>query len=141
MTAKLRTVAVGFDGSADSMGALRWAADLCESIGATLLVIHVVGLLEERHLTGHPPVTVEAALPITEAAGLPADRVEYTQLSGSPADALLRVTGPPHSVDLLVLGSRGIGASGRLPEMLLGSTSLEVAQLSPIPVTVVPRSD
>lgn len=138
MTDSIRTVAVGFDGSTDSEVAVRWAATLCESIGATLWVIHVVGLLEEQHLTGRAPVAVDKALSITTEAGLPADRVEWIQLSGSPCDALLRATSPPNSVDLLVVGTRG---SGRFPGMLLGSTSLELAQLSSIPVTVVPRSD
>ena len=138
MTAPLRTVAVGFDGSADSEVALRWAAALCESVGATLWVVHVVGLLEEQHLTGNPSVTADTALQIATEAGLPSKRVEWIQLSGSPSDALLRATSPPNSVDLLVIGTRG---SGRLPGMLLGSTSLELAQLSSIPVTVVPRSD
>lgn len=137
MTDGIRTVAVGFDGSTDSEVAVRWAAALCESIGATLWVIHVVGLLEEQHLTGHAPVAVDRALEITTQAGLPGDRVEWIQLSGSPCDALLRATSPPNPVDLLVVGTRG---SGRFPGMLLGSTSLELAQLSSIPVTIVPRS-
>lgn len=138
MTAGLRNIAVGFDGSADSEVALRWAAALCRSIGATLRVIHVVGLLEERHLAGYVPVAAEVAVRIATEAGLPADRVEWTQLSGSPADALLRATQSSSLADLLVVGTRG---SGRRSGMLLGSTSLELAQLSTIPVTVVPRSD
>lgn len=138
MSDNLHTVAVGFDGSVDSEVALRWAAEICESTGATLKVIHAVGLLEEQHLTRDAPVAPEVALRIACDAGLPADRVEWIQLSGSPADALLRATHSPDPVDLLVVGTRG---SGRLPGMLLGSTSLELAQQSTIPVTVVPRCD
>ncbi len=138
MTGSLRTVAVGFDGSADSEVALRWAADLCESIGATLRVIHVIGLLEEQHLTDTATVTADVAMKVATDAGLPTDRIEWIQVFGSPADALLRTTHSPHSVDLLVVGTRG---SGRLPGMLLGSTSLELAQLSTVPVTVVPKAD
>jgi nucleotide-binding universal stress UspA family protein len=134
----LRTVAVGFDGSADSKVALRWAVALCESTGATLRVIHVVGLLEERHLTRLAPVAADVALQIATEGGLPADRVEWEQLSGSPSEALLRATSPPKSVDLLVLGTRG---SGRFPGTLLGSTSLEVAQCTAVPVTIVPNPD
>jgi nucleotide-binding universal stress UspA family protein len=134
----LRTVAVGFDGSPDSEVALRWAATLCELVGATLRVIHVVGLLEERHLTAHAPAAGDAALQIAAEMGLPPDRIEWVQLSGTPSDALLRATTPPTSADLLVVGTRG---SGCFPGVLLGSTSFEVAQLSSIPVTVVPRPD
>ena len=134
----LRTVAVGFDGSADSRVALRWAVALCELTGATLRVIHVVGLLEERHLTALTPVEADVALQIVTEIGFPAERFEWEHLSGSPAEALLRATHPPNSVDLLVVGSRG---SGRFPGTLLGSTSLEVAQFSSIPVTIVPNPD
>ncbi len=132
------TVAVGFDGSEDSEVALRWAVALCASTGATLRVIHVVGLLEERHLTAFAPVAAEAALQIATEGGLPLECVEWEQLSGSPSEALLRATNPPNSVDLLVVGSRG---SGRFPGTLLGSTSLEIAQLASIPVTIVPNPD
>jgi nucleotide-binding universal stress UspA family protein len=134
----LRTVAVGFDGSPDSTVALHWAAALCEQIGATLRVIHVVGLLEERHLTAHAPVTADLAVQIATETGLSADRVEWDPRSGSPSDALVQATKPPHSVDLLVVGTRG---AGRRPELLLGSTSLEVAQHASIPVVVVPKAD
>jgi nucleotide-binding universal stress UspA family protein len=118
------------------MVALRWAASLCHSTGATLRVIHVVGLLEERHLAGTAPVSADVALQAGSEVGLPVDRIEWDQLSGSPSEALLRATHPPHSVDLLVLGTRG---SGRFPGTLLGSTSLEIAQFSTIPVTIVPN--
>jgi nucleotide-binding universal stress UspA family protein len=136
--AGLRTVAVGFDGSADSKVALLWAVALCESTGATLRVIHVVGLLEERHLTRCAPVEADVALQIATECGLPVHRVEWEQLSGAPSEALLRATNPPNCVDLLVLGTRG---SGRFPGTLLGSTSLEVAQFASVPVTIVPNPD
>jgi nucleotide-binding universal stress UspA family protein len=133
-----RTVAVGFDGSANAKIALRWAVALCELTGATLRVIHVVGLLEERHLTTLAPEAADVALRIATEGGLELDCVEWEQLSGSPSEALLRATNPPNSVDLLVVGSRG---SGRFPGTLLGSTSLEIAQCSSIPVTIVPNPD
>jgi nucleotide-binding universal stress UspA family protein len=134
----LRTVAVGFDGTADSKVALLWAVALCELTGAMLRVIHVVGLLEERNLTHFAPVAADAAVQIATEGGLPAHRFEWEQLSGSPSEALLRATNPPNPVDLLVLGT---GGSARFPGTLLGSTSLEVAQLSSVPVTIVPNLD
>ncbi len=137
MTDPPKTVAVGYDGSADSAVALRWAAALCHSLDASLKIIHVVGLLEEQHLSGRASVHSFDAVAIAQEAGVAEDRVEWHQLSGSPAEALLRATEPPHSVDLLVVGSRG---SGRRPAMVLGSTSLEVAERSPVPVAVVPNA-
>lgn len=133
----LDRVAVGFDGSDDSIVALRWAAELCASLDATLIVVHVVGLLEEQHLGTAGPATVDVAVSIARAAGQPAERVEWYQLSGSPSEALLRASTAPHSVDLLVVGSRGAGLR---PEMLLGSTSLELAEHAMIPVVIVPNA-
>jgi nucleotide-binding universal stress UspA family protein len=44
-------------------------------------------------------------------------------------------TAEERGVDLIVLGSRGLGG---YPELLLGSTSTQVAQRSSIPVVIVP---
>jgi nucleotide-binding universal stress UspA family protein len=45
------------------------------------------------------------------------------------------VAADDEDVDLIVLGSRGLGG---YPELLLGSTSTQVAQHSSRPVTIVP---
>jgi nucleotide-binding universal stress UspA family protein len=47
------------------------------------------------------------------------------------------MTVPPESADLLVVGSRGSDVHEGL---LLGSTSLELAERSTIPVTIVPSA-
>lgn len=132
----LRIVAVGFDGSPDSIVALRWASSLCAALGVTLKVVHVVGLLEEQHLAQQSPVSPEAATAIATEAGLPSDRVEWIVRSGNPADALLRMTEPPHDTDLLVVGSRGIG---RRSGLTLGSTSGQLAQEATVPIAIIPN--
>jgi nucleotide-binding universal stress UspA family protein len=53
---------------------------------------------------------------------------------GPPA-AVVLAAADDADVDLIVLGSRGVG---QYPEQLLGSTSTQVAQHSTRPVTVVP---
>ena len=58
-------------------------------------------------------------------------------MDGDPCGALLRMAEPPDSTILLVVGSRGSGAHAGT---LLGSTSLELAEHSSIPVTIVPPS-
>ena len=40
-------------------------------------------------------------------------------------------------VDLIVVGSRGVGG---FDELLLGSTSTQLMQHAPVPVTVIPRA-
>lgn len=133
----IRRVAVGFDGSVEARRALSWAASLCHSVDASLRVVHVVGLLEEAHLTPGPSFTPAEIHSLASDAGLPPDRVELSFIDGSPADVLLRLTADPDvgAIDLLVLGSRG---AGRKPGSVLGSTSLEVAERARVPVVVVP---
>lgn len=131
----IRTVGVGYDGSPESVAALRWASSLCASLGSRLKVVHVVGLLEEAHVAGHPPVPELAAMRVAAESGLDAGQVEWLPLEGSPADALLRATAHPHFLDLLVVGTRGVG---RRPGTVLGSTSLELAERSTVPVAIIP---
>lgn len=131
------TVVVGYDGSVDSTTALRWASQLTRAIGGRLRIVHAVGLLEHAGLLAdHVTVHRETALGIAAGAGADPERIEWSVVDGDPCSALLRMTMPPESADLLVVGSRGSGAHEGL---LLGSTSLELAERSVIPVTIVPR--
>jgi nucleotide-binding universal stress UspA family protein len=61
--------------------------------------------------------------------------VRGERLKINPCSALLRMIAAPNSVDLIVVGSRG---SEQHSGSLLGSTSLELAELSSVPVVIVP---
>ena len=137
MAMQLGTVAVGYDGSADSEGALRWAAALCASVGARLKIVHAVGLLEESGLSVAAPPAPERGLDVAAEAGLEPGRVEWLALDGPPADALLRATEAPHAVDLLVVGTRG---TAKHAGVILGSTSLGVAERTVVPLVIVPTA-
>ncbi len=131
------TVVVGYDGSEDSTTALRWASRLTGAVGGRLRIVHAVGLLEHAGLLAdHVAVHRETALGIATGAGVDPERIEWSVVDGDPCSALLRMTMPPQSADLLVVGSRGSGAH---EGTLLGSSSLELAERSVIPVTIVPR--
>jgi len=130
------TIVVGYDGSEDSTAALRWAARLSAAIGGRLRIVHAVGLLEHAgFLADHVAVHRETALSIAVEVGGDPHRIEWSAVDGDPCSALLRMTAPPESADLLVVGSRGSDAHDG---SLLGSTSLELAERSTIPVTIVP---
>lgn len=132
------TVVVGYDGSDDSTTALRWATRLTRALGGRLRIVHAVGLLEHAGLLAdHVAVHRRTALEIAEGAGGDPERVEWVVVDGDPCSALLRMTIPPESADLLVVGSRGSDAH---EGSLLGSTSLELAERSVIPVAVVPHA-
>lgn len=125
-------ILVGVDGSANSTRALTWAARLAAHVGAELLAVHAVGLLDQ--LT---PDQVREDFETEWCAPLDAGDVRSRRelVDGPPAMALLR-TAEEQSVDLIVIGSRGVGG---FPELRLGSTSLHVVQHATVPVTVIPH--
>ena len=130
------TILVGYDGSSDSEAAVHWAARLSVATGKRLRIVHAVGLLEHAGLGSRTTPHREAAVRVATAAGALLADVEWSVVVGDPCSALLRITDAPDStVQLVVVGSRGSSAHGG---SLLGSTSLEVAEHSSVPVTVVP---
>ena len=76
-------------------------------------------------------MVMEPARKVLAAAGLAS--VPYT-LSGEPAPELARFA-QACAAEFIVLGTRGLGAVGRA---LLGSTALQLAHLSPVPLVWVP---
>jgi nucleotide-binding universal stress UspA family protein len=126
----IRRVLVGVDGSEAARRACAWACELAAQAGADVLAVHAVGLLEHAHL--EEPGRGTAVQPAD--LGLPSGALRVVE--GDPVDALLQLA-EELGADLLVVGSRGIG--GR-PELLLGSTSAQVAQRSTRPVVIVPAT-
>jgi nucleotide-binding universal stress UspA family protein len=137
---RLRIVAVGYDGMAESQAALDEAATLARKFGASIRVIGVV--------PPAPPLGAAAAAQ-TDAEGGPDFQTRIHQAvaalepelralpvieKGDPVEKLLEDAAL--GVDLLVLGSRGFGPVMRL---LIGSVSSRVIRRAPCPVLVVPR--
>jgi nucleotide-binding universal stress UspA family protein len=136
MTA-IQTIAVGFDGSPDAESAVRWAVKLAEQLGAHVVFVHAAGLLD--HLD-EPKIIgdlQETAWVLAADAGLDASHGRWQVVDGDPCSVLLRAADPPISADLVVVGSRGIGAH---PGLLLGSTSHELAEHATVPVVIVPST-
>ncbi|HEX4903458.1 MAG TPA: universal stress protein [Acidimicrobiales bacterium] len=138
----VRVIVVGVDGSDDSAAAVRFAGGLASALGAEVVAVHALGLLDRLEPDGPrvptQPHREEIAAKVegewTDAlreAGVPHRAVLH---DGNPVDVVLHVIDEV-GADLVVLGSRGIGGS---PIQLLGSTSAQVAQRAPCPVTIVP---
>lgn len=139
---KVRRILVGVDGSQNSLVAVEWAAGLARLVDGEVVAVHALGLLER--LDADRPVAVEGhrdeirrlfeevwTAPLTGLA-VPARReMRY----GRPADVLLTLSEDTDS-DLVVVGTRGVGARS---DLLLGSTSAELAQRCRRPVVVVPH--
>ena len=135
MTGVITTIIVGVDGSADARRALAWAVDAAEALGAREVAVHGVGLLE--HQKGDPSGHhLEPALAgwTAELDRLPADRVARRLVPGDPATAVATVAAD-EGASLVVVGSRGEGARAGV---LIGSTSLQLAERSAGPLVIVP---
>jgi nucleotide-binding universal stress UspA family protein len=140
-----RKVIAAIDGSDHAWKALELAADLAKVHGAELLVLHVVPwqpmpealyeLAQAEHIALDEEEARYAGLrALGDALTREAERrvrergvasVSSRVAQGSPAHEILGVA-QEHGADLLVLGSRGIGARG----LLLGSVSHKVAHLA-----------
>jgi nucleotide-binding universal stress UspA family protein len=141
MTAKVERILVGVDGSQNGERALAWAMLLARRFAAELLAVHAIGLL--AHLGDGPPVPSHAhldelrrAFETEWCAPLLDSGIEYRLLcvEGAPVQVLLSVA-EREGTSLIVVGSRGAGG---FEELLLGSTSHQVAEHSSCPVLVVP---
>lgn len=141
-----RVLAVAFDSSPESQTALEVATELAQAAEATLRVVAVhepftatTASIAPMGAAGVGASTQREAMQkrLDEAvAGLPAPlRGKGLLLKGRPAEELLREA--ELGIDLLVLGSRGRGAFGRV---LLGGVSARVLLSAPCPVLVMPRA-
>lgn len=142
-------VLVALDFTPDSQAALLWACRYGRSFHSRILALHVI------HDPGDAPGYYRKAeedllRPLEEVAAdmmknFLADMrrkypvmdalkdVEPVLVKGIPASRILEVA-KAEDVSLIVLGSQG--RTG-LPHLLLGSKAQRVAQLAPMPVTIV----
>lgn len=142
---RVQVIVVGVDGSDDSAAAVRFAAGLARDLEAEVVAVHALGLLEQLDPDGPlvptQPHRDEIAAKVDGEWTQPLVEAGVTHRAvlhdGNPVDVVLQVVDEV-GADLVVLGSRGIGGS---PIQLLGSTSTQVAQQSPCPVTIVPPPD
>jgi nucleotide-binding universal stress UspA family protein len=128
-------IAVGFDGSAPSEAAAKWAFAFALQIDADVVLVHAVGILE--HLA-HEAVTEQFAGAVHALAteiGFDETRLQWHVDNGDACSVLLRAAQAPISATLLVVGSRGKGAHAG---HLLGSTSLQLAERSKVPLVIIP---
>jgi nucleotide-binding universal stress UspA family protein len=137
---RLRVLAVGYDGMAESQAALEEGAKLARKFGASMKVIGVatpvpaMGAVAAAQVGGETGPDFQTRLHHAVAALPPEVRALPVLERGNPVEKLLEVA--EMGVDLLVLGSRGFGPVMRL---LIGSVSSRVIRGAPCPVLVVPR--
>ena len=135
MTDTPQVIAVGFDGSAPSELAVAWAMEFAIRIDADVVLVHAVGILEHMEhetITKRFAGTVHA---LATNAGFDESRLRWHVDNGDACSVMLRAKHEPLSATLLVVGSRGHGAHAG---HLLGSTSLQLAERSTLPLVIIP---
>jgi len=137
---------VGVDGSDPSMHAIRKAAEYAKAMGAELVLAYALAPPMYLADAWSGPASFEelerAELKTAESILHNAQRVAsesgcqamVKMLRGSPAQVLAEYAAGHQEIELLVVGSRGLGAVANL---LLGSVADRVVHLSKKPVLVV----
>lgn len=146
--ARMARIAVGVDGSPDSLRGLAWARDEARLRDTSLQLIHAYPRLEHTYpLPDGMGATEQGSLPTEEellrakeaildaaldqVGGAGDTELTYTVEAGSPTEVLCTAA---EGADLLVVGARGLGGFRGL---LVGSVSHQVVAHSPCPVVVV----
>jgi len=147
----MERILVGVDGSAPSLKAVDFAADLASKYNAELVLLTVVPHLspdvdpavQEYARLEHMPVpATELALATADsmlddarrrAQAKGATRISAEPSFGDPAREIMTAA-RDRQADLIVVGSRG---HGRLAGLLLGSVAQKVISLAHCPVFVV----
>jgi nucleotide-binding universal stress UspA family protein len=140
---RIERIVVAVDGSENSLVAVEWAAGLARLLDAEVVAVHALGLLEP--LGSEDPVPtfphreeIRHAFETTWCAALDAAGVRTRRLlRDGPAVGVILSVAAEVDADLIVVGSRGLGG---YPELLLGSTSTQIAQNADRPVIIVPAS-
>jgi nucleotide-binding universal stress UspA family protein len=133
--ASIAKVVVGFDGSPESVAALRTAHGLARVAGGKLHAVAVVHDSAHGRHDREAPVRNRMALVarLNDALGGLGETVEGTILEGNPAEQIADVA---RDADMLVLGARGYGPRHHV---LVGSVSSKLIRSAPSPVLVLPR--
>ena len=140
MALQIKKILVPLDGSANSFRGLDVAIQMARESHATITGLYVAGIVKprtndpitslEKILLGHAQkIMKKAKLKAAQKGILFFDRVSY----GDDGKRIVEVA-EKHHFDLVVIGSRGMGAA---KELFLGSTSNYVLHKSKKPVLVV----
>ncbi|MCP3978526.1 MAG: universal stress protein [bacterium] len=148
---RIGPVLVAVDFSESSANALLWGARAADAFGAPLLAVHVVhdpgstpGYYQHVRKAKKHIHRIEEAAEEMMADFVKRVRSKHPKLAALKAMEIRLVVGLPvnrileiakrRAARQIVVGSRG--RSG-LPALLIGSKALKVAQLAPMPVTIV----
>lgn len=135
----IQRIAIGVDGSPDSLHAVQWCAEMAALTGASVVAVAVA----EPYLEWTPSSSADNwrrdvehqidqwAAPIA-ATGATVDRLAQRDLH--PADGLLGVASAQNA-DVLIIGTRGAGGFSGLRA---GGVAMKVLHKASLPIVLVP---
>ncbi|ASS67182.1 MULTISPECIES: universal stress protein [unclassified Paenibacillus] len=138
-------IIVGYDGSEQSVRALRSALELSSAFKALIEVVHVYNLtpiVVGETVAGSPPAATESMKLEAETVAAEA-RTIISSVTDTPIEVLIAEGDPGKTItsiaadrgsDLIVVGSHG---KGGFKELFTGSVSHYVTQHAKVPVLVV----
>ena len=140
------TILAAYDGSDHAKEAIKTACNLAQTYGASLHIVHVPQLVGETMMVGYSAVPLPPSAEELEKAGneMMAEALALVGTHGVEQPATKIQTGDPgrviveyanaNTVDLIVMGRRGLGQFGSL---LVGSVTHKVSQLADCAVLTV----
>jgi nucleotide-binding universal stress UspA family protein len=134
-------IAVAVDGSDNALRAAKHAIMLAQYLPETQLeMIYVADYnkAKDERLLAQSPESLslkreQKLQPVRELAKSVGVEIMITMLKGNPSHEIIKYV-REHSIDQLVIGSRGLNA---FQEMVLGSVSHKVMKHANCPVTIV----
>ena len=131
---RIRKILVPLDGSKNSKKSLLTAIHLAVEHEASLIVIHVISHSEKKFKQSDvediPPSFIVQAKKLAMDNKIP---FENRILVGDPGHSIVEYANT-HSVDLIVIGARGLSA---FKKIFLGSVSHYVMQKADMPIVLV----
>lgn len=128
-------VLVAVDGSEHAARALRWSVDFAKQVGASIVLATVIGLADSAagatKLSDDAHDMVERAAATVGSAGVAVSTVVGV---GDPRHELERIA-DDHAVDLVVVGTRGLGPIAKL---ITGTVAAHLSEYADRPVAVIP---
>ncbi len=134
-------ILMAVDGSSHSNKALEYARGLAEGFGARLLLVHayphtsdLLGYKDFERLVARRKAAGQEII-ATARRRLGDIEVEiHEDLLESPEAEAILAASRTHAVDLIVMGTRGMGS---MEGLLFGSVSRKVTHLAPCPVLLI----
>jgi nucleotide-binding universal stress UspA family protein len=127
-------ILIGMDGSDGSARALEWAGEIARGTGGSVVAVHApgIGMSREYHEEAGRLLDQWTA-PLPRAGALASAEIG----DGDARDVLLDAA-DSHDADLIVVGTRGLGAVRR---MLVGSVAGHLVRYAERPVAIIPGPD